>query len=125
MILWTIILQVNLILPVIFLATCIFLIVVSMFLSPAKEVLIATAIILSGVPVYFICIYWRAKPQWMKRIEGKYKLKPAPCVSANQLQNNELITDHLFKFTETLDWYTAMVFNAVMVLDENVLEKTN
>ncbi len=26
--------------------------------------------------------------------------------------------------TETLDWYTAMVFKAVMVLDEKELEKT-
>jgi hypothetical protein len=42
-----------------------------MFLSPASEVLIATAIVASGVPVYFIFIHWKNKPLWMKQLEGK------------------------------------------------------
>lgn len=48
--------RVNLALPVIFLIICLFLVISSAFQSPL-EVGVGTAIILSGIPVYYITIH--------------------------------------------------------------------
>uniref|UniRef100_A0A1A9WTC3 Amino acid permease/ SLC12A domain-containing protein n=1 Tax=Glossina brevipalpis TaxID=37001 RepID=A0A1A9WTC3_9MUSC len=48
--------RVNLALPIIFLITCVFLVISSVFQSPI-EVGVGTGIILSGIPVYFMTIY--------------------------------------------------------------------
>lgn len=63
--------KVNLALPIIFLLCCVFLVAVPTFTEPLNT-LIAVLIILSGVPVYYLCIKWEAKPLCFTRIHEKF-----------------------------------------------------
>ncbi|KAI5743189.1 hypothetical protein M8J77_015530 [Diaphorina citri] len=53
--------KVHLSLPIIFLACCIFLVVVPTIREPMNTV-ISLFIIASGVPVYYVCVKWKSKP---------------------------------------------------------------
>ncbi|KAK0179337.1 hypothetical protein PV327_005097 [Microctonus hyperodae] len=56
--------KVSFILPIVFLLICIFLVFLPCYGSPL-EVGIGLMIIISGIPVYWIFIYWENKPQWL------------------------------------------------------------
>lgn len=56
--------QVHLALPVFFILACLFLIAVSFWKTPV-ECGIGFTIILSGLPVYFLGVWWRDKPKWL------------------------------------------------------------
>uniref|UniRef100_A0A8C8Z529 Solute carrier family 7 member 5 n=1 Tax=Prolemur simus TaxID=1328070 RepID=A0A8C8Z529_PROSS len=63
--------KVNLALPVFFTLACLFLIAVSFWKTPV-ECGIGFIIILSGLPVYFIGVWWKNKPKWL--LQGIYSV---------------------------------------------------
>lgn len=67
--------QVNLALPVCFILACLFLIAVSFWKTPV-ECGIGFTIILSGLPVYFLGVWWRNKPKWLLRAICEYRPSP-------------------------------------------------
>lgn len=103
--------KVNLFFPVTFLFICVSLICASIFLNPAQEILAATGIVLSGVPVYYIFVK-PTHPQWFRRFARK--------CNHIQLSNSlsSILTSKIFFVSDGVDWYTSMVFNGVMALDE-------
>ncbi|CAH1644830.1 unnamed protein product [Spodoptera littoralis] len=56
--------RVNIILPISFLIICTFVVICSCFTTPV-EVGIGVVFIAIGVPVYYIFIVWKNKPQWL------------------------------------------------------------
>uniref|UniRef100_A0A3B3T1B0 Solute carrier family 7 member 5 n=1 Tax=Paramormyrops kingsleyae TaxID=1676925 RepID=A0A3B3T1B0_9TELE len=55
--------KVNILLPVTFVLACLFLIVVSVWKTP-RECGIGFGIIATGVPVYYLGVWWQNKPKW-------------------------------------------------------------
>ncbi|XP_026462711.1 large neutral amino acids transporter small subunit 1-like [Ctenocephalides felis] len=53
--------RVNLALPILFLMCCVFLVIVPAIAEPVNT-LIGLGITLSGIPVYYLCIKWKNKP---------------------------------------------------------------
>jgi amino acid transporter len=58
--------QLNLAIPIIFFLMCIFMVVFPFFDSPS-EVIIGVGIILTGIPVYFLFVYWQNKPAFITK----------------------------------------------------------
>lgn len=70
----------NLALPVFFILACLFLIAVSFWKTPV-ECGIGFTIILSGLPVYFLGVWWKNKPKWLLHSICEY-LCPQPGAAA-------------------------------------------
>ena len=64
-------LQVNIILPVLYLLICAFLVVLPLSTTP-RLVGVAMVIICAGIPVYIVCIYWKGKPRWIRKLTREY-----------------------------------------------------
>lgn len=71
--------QVNLLIPITYLAFWAFLLIFSLYSEPVVCG-VGLIIILTGVPVFFLGVYWRNKPKCVNRLIGK----PAPprCLAA-------------------------------------------
>lgn len=64
-------LQVNLLIPITYLAFWAFLLVFSLYSEPVVCG-VGLIIILTGVPVFFLGVYWRNKPKCVNRLIGKH-----------------------------------------------------
>lgn len=62
--------QVNLLIPVTYLAFWAFLLIFSIYSEPVVCG-VGLIIILTGVPVFFLGVYWRNKPKCVNRLTGK------------------------------------------------------
>lgn len=65
--------QVNLLIPITYLAFWAFLLVFSLYSEPIVCG-VGLIIILTGVPVFFLGVYWRNKPKCVNRLIGKAAL---------------------------------------------------
>ncbi|KAK9510013.1 hypothetical protein O3M35_004888 [Rhynocoris fuscipes] len=59
--------KVNIILPIAFFIICAFLVTLPCYVRPL-EVGVGIIIILSGIPVYYVFIYWKSKPPWLDKL---------------------------------------------------------
>ncbi|XP_067135969.1 Y+L amino acid transporter 2-like [Centruroides vittatus] len=59
--------KVNILIPVIFLLVCMFLVVLPFYVSPL-ETGVGIGITLTGIPVYFLGIYWKNKPPFLQKL---------------------------------------------------------
>ncbi|XP_069698385.1 Y+L amino acid transporter 2 [Periplaneta americana] len=65
--------KVNIIFPIIFFIICVFLVTLPFYVSP-WEVGIGLILIVSGIPMYLIFIYWKNKPLWLVRTSDNFNL---------------------------------------------------
>ncbi|XP_038004412.1 asc-type amino acid transporter 1 isoform X5 [Motacilla alba alba] len=78
--------KVNLLIPITYLAFWAFLLVFSLYSEPVVCG-VGLIIILTGVPVFFLGVYWRNKPKCVNRLIGK----PAPRASLPSLFNSAML----------------------------------
>uniref|UniRef100_A0A4W4FAI9 Solute carrier family 7 member 5 n=1 Tax=Electrophorus electricus TaxID=8005 RepID=A0A4W4FAI9_ELEEL len=78
--------KVNILLPVSFVLACLFLIVVSVWKTPA-ECAIGFGIIGTGLPVYFCGVWWKNKPNWLRHAICESTCHP--CVTMVKVQRAE------------------------------------
>ncbi|XP_022094471.1 cystine/glutamate transporter-like [Acanthaster planci] len=57
--------KVSLIIPILFILSCLYVVIVSLYSAP-MDCGIGLAILLTGVPVYYLCIWWEKKPVWLE-----------------------------------------------------------
>ena len=62
--------KVHLGIPILFLFICSFLVFMPLYVRPI-EVGMGLLITASGIPVYFVGVYWTNKPTWFKSFIGK------------------------------------------------------
>ncbi len=91
--------QISLVWPVIYLLFWAFLLIFSLYSEPVVCG-IGLAIMLTGVPVYFLGVYWDNKPQCFNTFVGKLN-KVQRCVKLND--NTTMRND----YSSNLYWYTV------------------
>lgn len=75
--------KVNLLLPIVFFITCLFLVLLPFYVSP-YETGIGVAITLTGVPIYFLTVQWKSKPRLYNKLISKccHFSSPIPVILA-------------------------------------------
>ena len=66
-----ILLQFNLVIPISFLLVVVFLLVMPLYAAPADTGM-GLICVLSGIPVYLICVKWKNKPKVFQQYVSKY-----------------------------------------------------
>lgn len=82
--------KISLVLPTIFLIICAFLVTFPCYVSP-MEVGIGLAFIICGIPVYFVTIGWKTKPDWLKKMFNDFNngcAKLFLCVEENEYKDS-------------------------------------
>ncbi|KAG7208652.1 hypothetical protein KM043_014857 [Ampulex compressa] len=80
--------KVSIVLPVIFFIICAFLVTLPCYVSP-WEVSVGVIIILSGIPVYWIFIYWDRKPKWLITASHELNMMCAKLFMCVQEEKND------------------------------------
>lgn len=81
--------KVNILVPILFVGICVFLIIVPTFTVPV-EVGMGVFITTLGIPVYFLGVAWKRKPQWFQnQIDRITYLMQKLFMSAKEEQNME------------------------------------
>jgi L-type amino acid transporter 11 len=62
--------KVSLIIPILFILSCLYVVAVSLYSAP-WDCGIGLGILLTGVPVYYLCIWWQNKPMWLQNFMVK------------------------------------------------------
>ncbi|KAK1138117.1 hypothetical protein K0M31_002602 [Melipona bicolor] len=65
--------KVSIVLPIIFFIICAFLVIFPCYVSP-WEVGVGVIIILSGIPMYCVFIYWKKKPKWLIKSSHNFNM---------------------------------------------------
>ncbi|KAH7642345.1 large neutral amino acids transporter small subunit 1 [Dermatophagoides farinae] len=65
--------KVNILLPILFFITCLFLVVLPFYVSP-YETGIGALITLSGIPIYLVTIAWKNKPKMYQRLVDSFTM---------------------------------------------------
>ncbi|XP_011494998.1 PREDICTED: Y+L amino acid transporter 2 [Ceratosolen solmsi marchali] len=79
--------KVSLALPIIFFIICAFLVTFPCYVSP-WEVGVGVIFILSGIPVYWIFIYWSKKPRWLISTSYTFNIICAKIFLSEQEEKN-------------------------------------
>lgn len=77
--------QVNLLIPVAYLVFWAFLLVFS-FISEPMVCGVGIIIILTGVPIFFLGVYWRSKPKCVHRLTGEPGSRRSPGTEGRGLE---------------------------------------
>lgn len=97
--------QVPLFIPVVFCITCFFMVFMSLYSDPVNTG-IGFAISLTGVPAYYIFIYFDQKPKWLQTALGKSSKAAVERVTTHWVQ--VIIFRHLVFFSwhaKNIDWH--------------------
>lgn len=77
--------QVNLLIPVAYLVFWAFLLVFS-FISEPMVCGVGIIIILTGVPIFFLGVFWRSKPKCVHRLTGEPGSRRSPSTEGRGLE---------------------------------------
>lgn len=104
--------QVPISIPIIFFIICSFLVTLPIYVSP-MEVGVGTAVIISGIPVYFLFIDWKNKPLWLINSSSKCLLKPSITHSSLTVRDMDLFIDKIYLLTDAFNRSCAKLFLCV------------
>lgn len=81
--------KVNLLVPILFVGICIFLIIVPSYEVP-YECGMGALITIAGIPIYFVCVAWKRKPEWFQiKINSFSTIMQKTFMSAKEEQDTE------------------------------------
>lgn len=81
--------RVNIVIPLLFLIAIGCLVIIPAITQP-KDTAIGVGILLSGIPVYYLCVKWRNKPNCYHKVSGstlRFLQKLCTCIYVDSSQN--------------------------------------
>lgn len=80
--------RVNILVPLLFLIAIGFLVIIPAIDRP-KDTAIGLVILLSGIPVYFLCVWWKNKPNSYHKLSGcilRFLQKLCSCIYVDAIE---------------------------------------